>query len=482
MEWDRRSGRGSAPYDSLWVLRTAERAARTGVWVRPGSSACFCELQESLPMKPCKTLALLSALWLLPNGAAAQLSSDPGFAVSNSVSLGGPSAYGSFPDGRYVAFDGLSFDLYASDGTWQANLGAISSFMWPSFVEVDPTGTFVIAGESTNGNLFKVQVNGSGVTLLANLVFNYDLDWDVTPGLAYVSAGLGGWGAGNDLVRLDVTTGSTTLIAHVQGPSGPIAVNAAGDVSYVTQYEGFDWPPPMGQESLIRWGNVKLDAGALLSETDADYLCSGLDGGSSMVSGVGGTLFLAHTNFAGDENEIYQFSPTGVLLDTVATTLTHVANLELIGAGRSTFSAQQPLGVSLRTYNTDFFSLNDCVTIDPARAQLTWKGPPSGVAGRGTFKLLGGEPGGFAVIMVASSSAELPAEDVIDAGWRAPLFMAVKATDILRRTQVMPLDAKGELKMEHLQTPAIEGQILLQPLLFDSAMAPLGSASHAINQ
>ena len=60
--------------------------------------------------------------------------------------------------------------------------------------------------------------------------------------------------------------------------------------------------------------------------------------------------------------------------------------------------------------------------------------------------------------------------------------MAVKPTDILRRTQVMPLDAKGELKMEHLQTPAIEGQILLQPLLFDSAMAPLGSASHAINQ
>ena len=60
--------------------------------------------------------------------------------------------------------------------------------------------------------------------------------------------------------------------------------------------------------------------------------------------------------------------------------------------------------------------------------------------------------------------------------------MAVKASDILRRTGVMPLDAKGELKMEHLQTPAIEGKILLQPLLFDAAMVPLGSATHAINQ
>jgi hypothetical protein len=181
-------------------------------------------------------------------------------------------------------------------------------------------------------------------------------------------------------------------------------------------------------------------------------------------------------------NEIYQFSPSGALLDTVATTMTHVANLELLGSGASTFSAQQPLGVSMIAYNTDFGSVDDRVTINPARAQLTWKGPPAGGTGRGTFKLTGGEPGGFATIMVASSSSELPTEDVLEAGWRAPLFMAVKVTDILRRTSVMPLDAKGELKMEHLQTPGIEGKILLQPLLYDVAMVPLGSAAHAINQ
>ena len=102
-------------------------------------------------MRLSNALALLSALCLLPNLAAAQLTSDPGFAVTDTVPLGGPSAYGSLADGRYVTFDGLSFDLYANDGTWQTNLGAISSFMWPSFVEVDPTGTFVIAGESTSG-------------------------------------------------------------------------------------------------------------------------------------------------------------------------------------------------------------------------------------------------------------------------------------------------------------------------------------------
>ncbi len=122
-------------------------------------------------MKSLHTLALICALCLLPNLAAAQLSSDPGFAVTGAHPLGGPSAYGSLADGRYVTFDGLSFDLYAGDGTWQSNLGSISSFMWPSFVEVDPTGSYVVAGESTNGNLFKVQLNGAGVTLLAKLVF-----------------------------------------------------------------------------------------------------------------------------------------------------------------------------------------------------------------------------------------------------------------------------------------------------------------------
>lgn len=429
-----------------------------------------------------KTLAVATALCLLPSVAAAQLSADPGFALTETFALGGPSAYGSLADGSYVTFDGLSFDLYGSDGTWQSNLGSIASFMWPSFVEVDPTGTFAIVGESSNGNLFRVQLNGSGVTLLANLTFNYGLAWDVTPGLAYVSAGLGGWGAGNDIIRLDLSTGDTTLLAHVQGPSGPIAVNSAGDLTYVTQYEGFDWPPPLGQEDLIRWSDSELDAGVLLSEADADYLWSGLDGGSSMACDGNDNLFLAHTNFAGAVNEIYQFSPAGTLLDTVATSPNHVANLELLGSGPATFSGQQPLGVSLRLYNTDFFSFDDRVTLDPARAQLTWKGPPAGGVGRGTFKLLGAEPDGFAIIMVASSSDELPTEDVIDAGWRAPLFLAVKAADILRRTNIMPLDSKGELKLEHLQTPAIEGKILLQALLLDSAMVPLGSCTHAINQ
>jgi len=429
-----------------------------------------------------KLLAVSTAFSLLPSRAEAQLVSDPGFVVSKTLDLGAPSAYGSLLDGRYVAFDGLTFDLFASDGTWQANLGSISSFMWPSFVEVDPSQTFVIAGESSNGNLFKVALNGAGVQLLANMSFNYDLAWDVTPGLAYVSAALGGFGAGNDIVRLDLATGKTAILAHVQGPSGPIAVNAAGDLLYVTQYGGANWPPPLGQQDLVRWDNSELDAGILLGEADADYLWGGLDGGSSMAIDGSDTLFLAHTNFAGDVNEVYQFSPAGQLIDTVTTTLTYIGNLELLGTGPATFSGQQPSGRSLRLYNTDYFSFDDRVTLTPARAQLNWSGPPAGGTGRGTFKLTGGEPNGFAVIMVASSSAELPVEDVVDAGWRAPLFLAVKAADILRRTNVKALDSKGELKLEHLQTPAIEGQILLQVLLFDTAMAPLGSSTHAINQ
>lgn len=414
--------------------------------------------------------------------ASAQLTSDSGFALTETHALGGLSAYGSLNDGRYVGFDGMSFDLFASEGTWQANLGTISSFMWPSFVKVDPTESYAIIGESTNGNLFKVALDGSGVTLLANLTFNYDLAFDTTPNLAYVSAGLGGWGAGNDIVRLNLTNGQTTLLAHVDGPSGPVSVSPNGDLNYITQYEGSNWPPPLGQEDLIRWDDAELDSGTQLTSADADYLLSGLDGGSSMVCDAAGNILLAHTNFAGDTNEVYHISEDGDLMDTVGTSFSHMANLELLGSGPSTFSAQQPLGMNLRVYHTDFFSFDDRVTISPARAQLTWAGPPSGIVGRGAFKLTGGEPNGYALILVASSADELATEDVIDAGWRAPLFLAVKAVDVMRRTKLRPLDATGSLKLEHLQTPAIEGQLLLQAFLYDVDITPLGTSTHAINQ
>jgi len=419
---------------------------------------------------------------------SAQVSIEPGFQGTNVLDLSGDRVYGTLEDGSYVSCDGVLFEHYGPDGTLLATLGSLPGFAFPSFLEVHPSGTFAIIGESSNGDLFKLDILNGGFVTLANLNFNFDLAWDTDPNLAYVSAALGGFGMGNDILRLNLTTGTTTALVHLDGPSGPIAVDGAGDLHYVTQFDGPGWPPPLMAEELIRWDAADLDAagpGNLLGESDATLEVAGLDGASSLLHDPrSGFLFLAHVNFQGFANEVLQVDPTSGVLDTVASSFTWIQNLELQNAnGQATLSAYQPLGSRILVQNTDFgSSLRDRVIVEPLRTLASYTGPASGQSGAATITFTGAEPNGAVSVLLARSKNQLPGELVSHLGWVAPVFTAMRLSDVTRRTHPLVADASGAVSITYQQSAVIEGTLLFQGVVYDTLGNPLGTSDWVVNQ
>src|SRR6185436_9666725 len=119
-----------------------------------------------------------------------------------------------------------------------------------SFVVPTPDGSAVALGESTNNGIFLAQTDGSGLVPVTTVVFNYAAAY-APNGDLYVSAATGGFGNGNDIVRVRFSPPSAVNIGHVAGPSGPVTVKGNGDLCYATQDPGF--PPAPGSTNVVLW-------------------------------------------------------------------------------------------------------------------------------------------------------------------------------------------------------------------------------------
>lgn len=418
----------------------------------------------------------------------AQVDPSPGYRAGEVQDLSGDRAYATFADGRLLSFDGLSFEVYDEDGSLLSTIGSVSNFVFPSFVVLHPSEAYAVVGESSNGDLFRVDLVQSTVASFANLNFNFDLAFVPGGDTAYVSAALGGFGAGNDIIRLDGLTGATEVVVHVDGPSGPVAISPLGGLYYVTQYAGSDWPPPLEEEDLLLWTAADL-AGAsssdLLDEADADVLAGGLDGSSSMaVDPVSGRLFLINSNFQGFANEILAMDLDGAVLDTVASSFTSLSNLESFpGAGPATFAAHQPGGSRLFVQNTDFgSSLRDRVRLEPSRPAASYVGPAPGQSGPASITISNAEPDSSVTIMVAFVS-DLVADEVSnDLGYGFPVFTAFDLVDLWRRTPPVSTDGSGDYTLTYDQPGSLGGQLVFQAIIYGAGGELLGTSEYVVNQ
>src|SRR5262249_27025005 len=90
----------------------------------------------------------------------------PGFEFTGGQPVGSYDAYATLSSGNRVDFDGLAVNLVADDGTVLLPLGSVPQYVFPSFVRVDAAETFALVGESSNGDIFKVNLAGAGLTTL----------------------------------------------------------------------------------------------------------------------------------------------------------------------------------------------------------------------------------------------------------------------------------------------------------------------------
>ena len=115
--------------------------------------------------------------------------------------------------------------------------------------------------------IYEVDLASGSTAPLATIPGNYDLAFDVTPGLAYVASNIfdADFGAGvvlspNEIHRIDLATGATELVASYTGFSGPLSVNEFGDLFAGQFPETFSFPPDSIRALLF--DDASLDSGS----------------------------------------------------------------------------------------------------------------------------------------------------------------------------------------------------------------------------
>jgi len=441
-------------------------------------------------MKP-STPALLASLALLVTSASAQDSFQSGFGAQT-VSMPNGSSSRTLVNGDIVTVDGFGVDLWQADGTFVQNLGIFLSGAFDGVFDIDPTGTFAIVGRtdsSTTPNpVFKVMLDGSGMTQLADVVFNYDGAF-APDGTYYMSAATGGFGAGNSIMRLDTTTGAVTELAQVAGPSGPLSCDALGNLYYATVADGF--PAPPASTSILIFLAADLAAadcagGDCLSEASAITWATGFDGASGMeIDQRTGIAYLLENNFGTGANRIWSVqggANTGTPL-VEGQAFNWMSGLQVMsGSGLPELRAYQPANDARLLYaTTDWVSPPVRRELQAARPQLSLSGPGLTGSGQVDLALAGADPGGLALLAYGPTALVAPTETPLALAGVTPLIFS--ALD-LGTTQFfggpLAVDGSGDAGLSFNNPGGLEGLVTIQAVVIDGlSLGLLGTSTAA---
>ena len=170
---------------------------------------------------------VLTLCTLVSSAAATDV--EPGLAES--VLGFAPPLFGvsaTFSTGAVIAFDGQLIERYSANGVLLQTYATLPAFVFPSFIVLSPNEAFAVAGESSTGDILRIDIGTGAVTTLTSLANNYDAFIDPANDV-FISAAASVSGM-NDLIRVDPSSGIPELLAQVPGFSGPIARRANGDL------------------------------------------------------------------------------------------------------------------------------------------------------------------------------------------------------------------------------------------------------------
>lgn len=401
------------------------------------------------------SLAFASAL---PTRADTTL---PGFALASSANPAPSSVACSLSDGDFVTFDGQLVQRWNGDGSLDTTLAAFVNFVFPSFIRATPNEDAVVIGDSGGfspnpaGDVRIVWLDGSGHGLLATIPYNFDGEF-LPGGDLLVTAAPNGFAAGNDFFRVDVASLSTTLVGHVDGPSGPIAISRTGDVFYGTQQDPSAPPSP---QSILRWSAALLAGGTFLDNANASLYASGFEPPSALEFEPGRErLHMSENNYGSAIHRIRRVRPLGQTSPVLLTADNWISTLRFERLGDGTFDAYQPAdGLRISYTTTDFFSFDNLVQFAPARPELALSG--TGLVGTGpvVFALSGGVPNGSALLTYCPQLALLPQE----ASYPLPNFLLRTPFTlplIVRMPFLVPTDGSGAATLTLWNPGGLEGQ------------------------
>jgi hypothetical protein len=426
----------------------------------------------------------------LPSSAAlAQDSCAPGLGFGAPRPIGPFDAYATLSDGTRVESDGLSVDHVAADGTLILHLGSYAFSVFPSFVLLAPDESFALVGESTNGFIDRFALDGSGRASVGNVFYNYDALWE-DAGHVLVSADTVGTFQ-NQIVRLDIASGATTLVAQLTGASGPIARRARTGELFVGLV---DFTQP-NSDALLRYDAAQLSSGLVLLPSDAQVFASSLPTVASLriderydVPGLDfWRLFVAFAPF-GSPSAIGCFTPGGARLPDLVTSPDSISNLELRrGSGPGCVGPWQPDAGEQLSYRGTQFCFPSCSTaeirvLEPRRPQASIHGPGLGnpAGGSVTVDIDGCPPNASVLLLSGPQSLFTPNEHtrVHPAGF---LWHSGLAWTPLRRLVTLATDAAGHATFSYDNPGTFNGTHAFQALVRDVNGAFVGSSTCVLN-
>lgn len=377
-------------------------------------------------------------------------------------------------------FDG--FQLLLDAGSGGVSLLTFPSYTFGSFSA--PIGaTEVLFGESSNGGIWSIPLNGGPAQLVANVPLNYDavlLDDD----RALVSAKTGGFSSpDNDVVFVDLLTGQTQLLAQFPGASGPLAVDAAGHVYYATAPATF--PAPPGTVEIWRLTRGVVDAavlsGQVLGAADATLIVQGIDAAGDLAFDDQGDLFFVDW-YQGRVGQVSDADgPSATLAPTVidyagsSVSATSLQFSPAASAGGAVFDPFQPLGGSLRVHETDYGAVSRVRELTSARPALASSVTSPVPAGPFSLTVTAGPAGGLGVLLVEPAVALGPATLTIP-GLRQPLLLDAA---LIGAPAVVPVtfDSAGVATVSLINPGFAQGLDVMAQTAFVSTTGVLGSSS-----
>jgi len=335
-----------------------------------------------------------------------------GFSLTRTVNPVPSSVSCSLPDGDFVTFDGTFIRRWNADGTLEDQLGFLSNSVFASFVRLTPAGDAVIIGDSGGltptpaGDLHHVALDGSGVTFLGSIPYNYDGEFNSSGDLLVSAAPLGS-SAGTDIFRVTIAPYSATLIGHVDNASGPVAIARNGDLFYGMQQ---DFTLANGPQDIVRWSAGLIASGTFLNSSNAVVYAT-FPEPTSALEFDRERLYASENRYLGN-HRIRRVRPNGQVSPVVVTADDWITGMRFASAGSSaTFDAYQPGdGVRLIYTTSDFFMLDDQVTVAPVRPTLTVSGLGTTGVGPVQFNLTGGVPNGSALLTYCPQTLLFPVE------------------------------------------------------------------------
>ena len=306
-----------------------------------------------------------------------------------------------------VTFDGTAVVLTPA-GQPGTVLLQLPGFVYGSFLLAAGPGHVLFGHTGSLDAIWHLPLQGSPPAQpLAIVTLNYDAVM-LTPTSALVSARTGGWGVvDNDLLVLDLLTGSTQLVVRAPGASGPLAIAANGDVYYATGYAGIPMPP--GMTTVLRFRRPRLDLALsthrVLGLAHAETVIAGLDSAGDLAFDDDGDLLFVDwfNSRVGEISDAVGSSPwlSAPVADyglaaVFPTTLQFVP-----GNGGGVFEPFQRANGSLLVHETDYTAISRTRRLRAAPADLSATGGSPIPAGPFALTAVNGPNLGLGIVAIA---------------------------------------------------------------------------------